>query len=241
MIVGIHQPDFLPWLGFFNKYRKSDVFVILDHTENNPRDSNFWGRRVRIIANGQPHWLSIPLTKPSGKVGQSISEMTLNLNDRKFLKKNLSTISQSYSKAPFFDQIFPLVEAYFNHESHKLLERNMSFILEIGNQLNFDTNVVYSSDLNCKMSSTDLLIEIIKNVDGTDYLSGTGAGGYMKEESFTENGIGLQLNDFSFIPYNQVNTNEFVPGLSILDTLMNLGFGGTADLFSKMDQSSNEN
>lgn len=240
-VVGIHQPDFFPWLGFFNKYRKSDTFVILDHTENNPRDSNFWGRRVKILANGQPFWLSVPLTKPSGKLGQPILEMTLNINDRKFKKKNLSTLSQSYSKAHHFDQIFPLVEAYFNHESTSLIERNMGFILEVGGQLGFNTEMVYSSDLNCQMSSTDLLIEIIQKVGGTDYLSGTGADGYMKDEMFGQNGIGLQFNEFSFIPYDQFNAKEFVPGLSILDALMNLGFEGVKGLFSKMDQQSDEN
>lgn len=241
MTVGIHQPDFLPWIGFFNKYRNSDIFVILDHTENNPRDSNFWGRRVKVLASGQPSWLSVPLTKPSGKLSQPITEMTLNLNDGKFLKKNLSTLSQSYSKAPFFTQIFPLIEAYFNHQSDSLLERNMGFILEVGKQLDFDTKVVYSSDLDCKLNSTDLLIEIIQKVGGTDYLSGTGADGYMKDEMFVQNGMGLQFNDFSLVSYDQVNTKEFIPGLSILDALMNLGFQGVVDLFSKMDQISNEN
>lgn len=241
MLVGIHQPDFLPWIGFFNKYRRSDVFVILDHTENNPRDSNFWGRRVKVIANGQPHWLSVPLTKPSGKVGQPISEMTLNLNDRKFLKKNLSTLSQSYSKAPYFNDIFPLIESYFNHMSDKLLDRNMSFILEVGNQLNFDSKIVYSSDLDCKMSSNDLLIEIIKKVDGTDYLSGTGAGGYMNDDLFAKNNIGLKFNEFPFVEYNQINTKEFVKGLSLIDALMNLGFQGVSELFVEMDKISDEN
>ena len=72
----------MPWFGFFNKIAKADDWILLDHVENNPRDTAFWPRRVPILVNGQPTWLSIPLFRPKepGVIGMPIKDMTINID-----------------------------------------------------------------------------------------------------------------------------------------------------------------
>lgn len=231
MIVTIHQPDFMPWLGFFNKINNADVLVVLDHTENNPRDSAFWGKRVKILINGKENWFSIPLNKPQkGVIGIPIKEMTINLNLKKEIEKKILSIKQNYSKHDYFDEIFPLVESYFNNKSDFLLDRNMEFILNVMKGLSINTKIVYSSNLSCHQKSTELLIEIIKKIEGDTYLCGGGASGYQNDDLFKNNDIILEYNNFTSPKYEQMKSSNFVTGLSIIDPLMNIGFNGVKEI-----------
>lgn len=231
--ITIHQPDFMPWIGFFNKISKADVFVVLNHVENNPRDSSFWGRRVKILANKTDFWFSIPLVKPpKGIIGIPIKEMEINMNEKKNFKKSLSLIQQNYSKTPFFKDVFPIIENYFNSETENLCHRNMEFITIIMDKLKIDTEVIYSDQLNSKSKSTEMLIEILKKTNGTTYLCGGGADGYQEDELFNEANIKLEYNNFKHPVYNQLNTDEFIPGLSIVDLLMNEGFDNAIQILN---------
>lgn len=221
--VAIHQPDFLPWLGFFTKMKKSDVFIILDHTENNPRDAAFWGRRVKIAINNREQWLSIPLEKVSGRIGVPIKEMTINLRNKDFIDQHLKTIRHNYSKTPYYADVYPVLEQYFLMEDCSLLNRNMFFINWVRDKLDIKTKIVYSSELDPKEKSTALLIELIKKVNGTIYISGDGARDYMNISKFEDHNIKIQYNDFHHPVYSQYNTTHFIKGLSIFDTYMNLG------------------
>ncbi len=228
--VCIHQPDFMPWLGFFAKIMKSDVWVLLDHVDNNPRDAAFWGRRVKVSLNGKADWLSIPLVKEENRIGVPISEMQISMDFSKvdFPRKNLSLIDINYRKTPFFKQIFPLVESYFLSEEPLLVNRNMDFIMAVFKLLEHQPQVIKSSELNCQKRSNELLIEIIEKVGGTVYISGDGALGYMNMDRFAEKSIKVEFNQFKPFDYAQLNKPEFLPGLSVIDILMNIGPEQTA-------------
>lgn len=232
-IVTIHQPDFLPWLGFFNKISKSNTFIVLDHVENNPRDSNFWGRRVKIISNKKPYWLAIPLMKHQGIMGVPINQMEVNLSDKSFIKKKIKTINQNYLKTPYFEEIMPIINKYFTFESSKLITNNMKFIQTIFDLLKIQLKIVYSSTLNCEMNSTELLVELVKKVNGTKYIAGMGAKDYQNDKLFIENSIKTRYNEFIPIEYKQVNTESFIAGLSVIDALMNIGPEKTRELIMK--------
>lgn len=231
-VVAIHQPDFFPWLGFFNKISKANTFIVLDHVENNPRDSNFWGRRVQIISNKRSYWFSIPLKKSKGKVGMPINQMEINLNDKSFIKKNIKTITQNYANAPYFNAIMPLINDYFNLENANLSSNNMKFVLAVFKLLEINPKMIYSSSLNCEKHSTELLVELVKKVNGTEYIAGLGAKDYQNDNLFNVNGIKTSYNEFIPVKYNQFNTNEFIGGLSIIDALMNIGPQKTKELIN---------
>lgn len=235
MLVTIHQPDLMPWLGFFKKIHKANIWVILDHTVNNPRDSAFWGRRVKILISGEAKWLSLPLKKPTDKgvVGIPISEMKYNMAEAKLFRKALASVENSYRKAPFFSEVFPLVKEHLNSNEPSMSERNTTFITSVLNKLKIDTKILYSSGLNCVESSTDLLVEIIQATGGTSYLCGDGASGYQDDNLFMVNDIKLEYNNFQHPEYMQYGSTDFVPGLSIIDALMNIGFEGVRKLLDK--------
>lgn len=232
MIITIHQPDMLPWLGLFNKIDKADLWVILDHTTNNPRDAAFWGRRVKILVNGQDKWLSLPLKKPkiSGLIGVPIYEIEFNDAHPKVFEDALRTVEFGYKKASHFKKIFPIVEAFLLSSEMNMSKRNLSFIFEVMQLLDINTEICYSSEMDCKENSTKLLVEILKKKQGTTYLCGGGAGGYQKDELFHAAGKEVIYNNFNHPFYRQMNSQKFVPGLSIIDALMNLGIEETKKL-----------
>ncbi len=225
MKTTIHQPDFMPWYGFFSKISKSDYWIVLDHTYNNPKDASFWGRRVQILVNGKPYWLSIPLKKSSSKdsFAQPINQMIINTDNTKLFKKLQQTITMSYSKTPYFTKYYYLVENYFNDSSNNLQTRNMAFIIEVMRILKISTKIVYSSDFNLKTKSTELLIDLLKKTDSRTYLCGNGASGYQEDTLFSEHNISLEYNAVNHPQYKQPFTSNCVQGLSILDLLFNIG------------------
>ena len=220
MRVTIHQPDFLPWFGLFNKIAKCDVWIVLDHVENNPRDAAFWGRRVKILVNGRPTWLSIPLNRPAtGAIGMPIREMTVNRSDPRLFEKALRTVQQAYARAPYYRDHAALVEAWFGDPEPSLLMRNMRFIEAVLERLEVRPRVVYSSSLNPTTQSTALLVELLTRVGATTYVCGTGAAGYQQDAMFEARGISVEYNRFIHPVYPQLHATEFVPGLSIIDAL----------------------
>nr|WP_236017491.1 WbqC family protein [Roseivirga sp. E12] len=221
----------MPWLGFFNKINNSDCWIILDHVENNPRDSAFWCRRVKIILNFQPTWLAISLNKPDdGRLSQPINEMVINQQNKKEIRKKVKGIRQSYAQHPYFNDAFPLIEEYFDSDEPLVCRRNIKFIKSVLNELNIKKDIVLSSDLECEKSSTELLVDLVKKVGGDTYLAGGGAAGYQKDELFRENDIHLAYNNFEHPVYPQRRVDEFIAGASIIDAIMNVGFSGVSEV-----------
>ena len=223
----------MPWYGFFNKISKVDTWIVLDHVENNPRKA-FWGRRVQILSNGNPFWLSIPLEKPKkqGQLGLPINLMEINLQENRNLEKSLKTIEQSYSKSINFDKYSFLLKDYFLTKEPNLVKRNMRFILDVMDILSICPKVIYSSSMNIKSSSTQLLVDILKEKEATEYLCGQGADGYQDLELFKLNDIQLTFNQFDHPTYKQLNTKDFFQGLSILDLLFNCDLEYVKEAFS---------
>ncbi len=232
MIITIHQPDMLPWLGLFNKINKADLWVILDHTTNNPRDAAFWGRRVKILVNGEGKWLSLPLKKPEtpGVISIPIYEMEFNNAEPKIYQDALRMVELNYKKTPFFKEIFPIVERFLLSTEMNMSKRNLAFMFQLMEFLDIKTEICYSSKLDCQENATALLVEILKKKQGTTYLCGGGAGGYQQDELFHAAGMEVIYNSFNHPIYHQMNSPEFVPGLSIIDALMNEGLAETKKL-----------
>ena len=221
MKITIHQPDFMPWYGFFNKIAKSDLWIVLDHVENNPRDSKFWGRRVQMLVNGSPKWISIPLIKPKNRICIPINEMLINLNEDKNLNKLYQTIIQSYTKSPYFKKYKYLIDTYFTSKEDSLLKNNFKFIEDVLNILDINTKIVYSSDYNLKTHSNELLLDLLKLNNASIYLCGAGASSYQNDRLYEENNIKIEYNSFIHPEYEHNNTNDFFQGLSIIDMLFN--------------------
>ncbi|MFO0358098.1 MAG: WbqC family protein [Sphingobacteriaceae bacterium] len=232
MIVTIHQPDFMPWLGLFNKINSADEFIILDHVTNNPKAAEFWCRRVKMLIGGKEHWMSVTLKKEQHNTFIPINQMELDM-DEKAIKKFIQSIELNYKRAPYFTEIFYLVENYFLLNGSNLNQKNSWFIKEVMNKLKINTSFFHSSELHPEYTSNEMLIDILKKRKANVYLCGNGSASYQKDELYHNEGIEVRYNKFIHPEYVQFNSPTFIKGLSVIDALMNLGFKGTASFFKK--------
>ncbi len=227
-IVAIHQPNFFPWLGYFDKISRADLFIVLDHVQF-PKKGGTYSNRVQLVVNGQAAWLTMPIVRAYHGF-RRINEIQID-NTQPWRTGVLKTIQMNYSHTPFFKLIFPFLAELVNNPTDSLVEYNLSAINSLAASLGIDTSKsILSSTLSVEGHATDLLVSIVKAVGGTTYLCGGGAPRYQQDEKFAEAGIELVYQNFRHPVYRQRNTQEFIPGLSIIDALMNCGFEGTKAL-----------
>lgn len=227
-VVAIHQPNFFPWLGYFNKLARSDVFIVLDNVQF-PKTGGTWMNRVRIVINGRPAWLSIPVLRAYHGL-RTIGEMQIN-NALPWRQRVLTTIQHSYARAPHFKPVFGFLAEAIANPTDNLAEFNLTAIRLAAEALGLDgAKLVLGSSLGVDGKSTGLLVAMVKTVGGTAYLCGGGADGYQDDAKFPEAGLELVYQHFQHPVYPQTNTDTFTPGLSIIDVLMHCGFEQTRDL-----------
>lgn len=223
MKVAIHQPNFIPWIGYFQKISLVDKFILFDNIQLE-RGKTFTSR-TKILIQGKEHWLTVPTINKSNCL--LIKDTQID-NSSIWKKKHLRTLNSSYKKASFFDEVFPIIENAYSCNSTFITDYNIPLIKAISNYLGLRTEFFVSSEIaipNVNVKGFEKIKELLKAVGATSYLSGSGAGSkrYIDEEQFVSNKIQLKWQSFEIKPYNQLNTNTFIPGLSILDLLFNCG------------------
>lgn len=217
MIVGIHQPNYIPWIGYFYKILKSDKFVILDDVQY---IKNSFINRNRIKTPQGAAWLTLPVYF-KGNFGDNINEIKLK-NELGWKDKHLKTIEMNYKKSQYFDNYFNDLKNIYDKEHEFLSDLNTDLIFFFMDCLNIKTEVIKSSQLNILGTSTERLVNICKCLEADEYLSGTGGQNYQDEQFFKENNIKLTYSDFKHPVYQQL-WGEFIPNLSILDFIFNYG------------------
>lgn len=216
MIVAIHQPNFLPWIGYFYKIYNSDVFVFLDNVQFT---KNGYQNRVKIKTSQGENWLTVPVVH---QFGQLTNEVRID-NSSSWRSKHLKTLEMNYRKAPYYGKVFPMIENVYMMQDWDLLSAFcINLIQIIMSYMKIDTPLVNASGLNVSGQSTDLLINIVKSVGGTMYLSGRGGSKYQDDSLFGKAGVGLQYSEFSHPTYKQL-WGDFCQGLSVIDLLFNEG------------------
>jgi WbqC-like protein len=228
-LVAIHQPNFLPWLGFFDKIRRSDVFVVMDNAQFS-KTGGTWSNRVQMIVNGEPAWITVPIVRAYHGL-RTVREMRIN-DQQPWRDKVLRTVEHSYRRAPHFGDVYPVLGELVRHPTSELAEYNLTAIQTLCRALQLDTPLVLGSSLQADGHATDLLISMVRAAGGNAYLAGGGASGYQEDEKFREAGLELAHQLFHHPTYPQLNTDGFKPGLSIVDALMNCGFDGVRDLLA---------
>ncbi len=218
-IVGIHQPNFLPWLGYFHKMVRSDVFVLLDdvqYSKNSVGNRSFLRRK-----DGQASYLTAPV-KLSKKAFQNYNEIELDYGPR-WPHKGLNMVKDAYQKAPYFQQLYPAIsEIILQHHPH-LASLNIALINFVIQYLNIQTKIVMSHTINVDdAQKSDLVLEINKQLKASIYLSGTGAKKYNDEQSFRENNIEVAYTQFTIADeYKARDEKNELVNLSILHFLFN--------------------
>jgi len=216
MIATIHQPQYLPWLGYFDKADRSDVFILLDDVQFKKND---WQNRNKICTPQGGQWLTVPVIHD---FGQKINEVKIN-NKTKWKESHLKALYMNYSKASFFKEYIGLFENIYGMEWDFLCDLNVYLIKELIDLLGIQTKIVLSSEIQVSNESTQRLIDLCRAVEADTYLAGADGGNYMDLEKFKESGISLEIQDFQHPVYHQRWAKDFLSHMSIIDLLFNYG------------------
>lgn len=215
MIVSIHQPNFMPWLGFFHKLSQADVFILLD---NVPFTKNGFQNRVKIKSSQGEQWLTVPvLTK--GCFGQLTYDVLINNNIR-WRKSHLATLRTNYQRAPYYKDIIALLEPLYNEVTTNLTTFNQVLLKAILHYLKLPTKLVLASSLASEGNGSKLLLQLVQAVGGDIYLSGPSGHDYLDVPIFHQAGVKVQFQQFQHPVYPQLY-GDFLPGLSTIDLMMN--------------------
>lgn len=216
MLVGIHQPHYLPWLRYFEKIARVDTFIVLDNIQYN---KNGWQNRNAVKGPGGRVLLTVPVRE---HFQQNLDEVSIN-NNSPWRRKHARTLEQLYGSAPHFSEYGPGILETFGHVWSMLNELNRHMLELFLKVLQIDTPVVYASDLNVPGVATERLVNLIKAVGGDTYYSGAYAlDAYLDANELAAAGIELELQEWRAPVYPQ-RFGAFEKDLSIVDLLMNCG------------------
>jgi hypothetical protein len=205
LIVAVHQPQYLPWLGYFDKIRRADIFCYLDSVQYKKND---WQNRNRIKTSQGWQWLTVPVRF---QFPEKICDVKI-IPMVNWRKKHLQALVTNYRRAPFFKQYIEVYEQIYSEDCERFKEA-----LGLSQK-----PAITSSQLNLRKDPTDRLIDICKEVKADTYLAGQDGIKYMDLERFKENGIEVIIQDFKHPVYPQM-FNDFESHMSVVDLLFNCG------------------
>jgi hypothetical protein len=218
IVCAIHQPNFFPWLGYFDKVSRAEKFILLDDVAypKSGSGAGSWCNRVKINIQSADKWIGCPIRRESGI--QLIKNIKID-DSQPWRKKLLRTLELNYKRSPNFLAIMPQLEALVLYPTDSLTAFNINAIKNISHLLKCDTDFILQSALNVSGQSTALLVNLTKAVGANAYLCGSGATSYQEDHLFAENSLELIYQNFMPKPYG--DAHKFIPGLSVIDYLMN--------------------
>lgn len=216
MIVSIHQPENMPWLGFFDKLRQSDMFILLDNVQFR---KNYFQNRNKIRTATGWQWLTVPITSKS--LMKPINEVRVN-NITHWQRPSWQAIQQNYHRTEHWDLYAPFFENIYSIEWERLVDLNVAIIKWVVEQLGIRTRLILGSTLAATGHSTALLLAQCQELGATTYLSGQFGREYLDTSQFENAGIEVRFHSFNHPVYQQVYS-PFEPGMSAIDLLFNAG------------------
>lgn len=216
MIVSVHQPQYMPWLGYFDKIDRADAFVLLDNVQFK---KNEWQNRNRIKSPQGAQWLTVPVRY---KFPQLINEVEINHQER-WQHKQQQSILSNYRKAPFWTILEPLFEDVFSRPWTMLADLNVFVVKKLVEILGITTPLYIASELGEFSEDPDeRLIAITKYFNTDTYLAGSGGHDYMNLELYTQAGVSVLFQEYRHPDYHQL-FGSFEPYLSVIDLIYNHG------------------
>jgi len=225
MMVAIHQPNFLPWPGFFHKWQACDAFVILDTVQFHKHE---WQNRNRIKTAQGACWLTVPVTY---RFAQRICEV--GIAGGPWVRKLAATVEQAYARAPYLDAVWPRIADILNGEHTMLSPLNVALIRELGHLAGCTAPLHLASEMQTRVEDPTLrLVGLCRELGADAYLSGREGRHYLDRVPFAEAGLDLWFQQVEAPVYPQLH-GAFISHLSMLDMLFNVG-GEAADMVRGM-------
>ena len=217
MIVSIHQPAYLPWLGYFDKINRSDIFVYLD-TVQLEKNSYSFTYRNKIKTPQGAKWLTIPL-KSKGYMASSIDDIPID-NSQNWKRKHLRSIYMNYKKSPYFDELYPKLELLYQTDYKYFSELAFAHLEFWLNELQISTKVIKASMTTVKSKKSALILELCQQFEAKKYISGAQGINYLDEQSFKRKSIQIEYQNYKHPIYPQL-FGEYIPNLAVVDYWMN--------------------
>jgi len=215
--VGILQPGYLPWLGFFEQVHRCDIFVLYDDVQF---EKGSWRNRNRIKTPNGPQWLTVPVLL-KGRGFPLIKDTLIN-QSAAWQKKHIKTLKQNYSKAPFIEFYASGLFEILNRPWKYLVDLDLELTYWFVEQLNISTKIILSSDLKVPGNQVQRLIDIIHSLGGNQFYEGSAGLNYIDVDLFEKAGISVTFQDYNPPTYPQLH-GDFISHLSIVDLLFNCG------------------
>ena len=216
--VGILQPGYLPWLGFFEQLAKSDVFILYDDVQY---DKNGWRNRNRIKTANGVQWLTVPVFSSLTK--KTLVNETLIDNASNWKRKHLLSIKTAYSKAPYFKNYFSIFEEAYSKDWNLLIDIDIFLLKKLAAEFSIDfAKVKLSSTMDVKGDRLSRLLGICKKVGADVFYEGMAGQSYIDIDYFAVNGVKIEFQQYRHPEYGQLH-GEFIPYLSAIDLLFNYG------------------
>jgi WbqC-like protein family len=215
----IHQPDFLPHLGFFDRLLHADVLVLLDNAQYVDSTSRSWTHRDKIKTPGGARWISLSVKSAPRDTAICDIELSQEVDWR---TSHVNLLRENYRKSPYFAEIFPELEQLYGCRCTKLSDFNRASIELLLRLFDINIEMVAASSLSPQGKNNQLLVDILKKIGADRYLSGPGARAYFRPEPFAAAEIEVLWQDFRHPVYSQLH-GDFIPYLSSIDLLLNCG------------------
>lgn len=223
MIVTLHQPHFLPWLGYLDRMLEADLFIVLDDVQFERRG---YQNRTRILCDGEARWFTVPVVQRSQleRIDEKRIDNTPSGNDRWWGPKHYQTLCYAYRKAPYFGLYAERLRELLETPHERLLDLNLRAIEFLRGALGIRTPLAKSSQIGAGGRKSELLLNLCRAVGATVFLGGMGGSReYLDVAAFEESGIEVRWQSFSHPEYAQCGAERFVGGLSAVDLLANCG------------------
>ena len=215
MKIAIHQANYFPYAGFFHKINQADIFVIQDDVKFVNRSN-----RNKIISSSGYTWINVPIKK--GHKSLPIMDVKIN-NEIPWGKINFKKICAGYNKAKFFHLYKDYFENLYTKEWNSIFDLNFETIKQVLSWLDIKVEIVIESELHVSGQPTERLVKVCKKLGADTYISGIGGKRYLDEKLFEKNKIILKHQNYNPIRYLQHTSKSFIPNLSIIDLLANVG------------------
>ncbi|MGZ5038723.1 MAG: WbqC family protein [Usitatibacter sp.] len=224
MLVAIHQPNFVPWLGYFDRMIKADLFVLLDHVQFERRN---YQNRCMIRLEDEAKWLTVPVVQLSQKeriIDKRVDNPADAGGSRWWGPNHFLTLRYAYRKSPYFELYAPRLREILEARWEKLVDLNLATLEFVREALDIDTPMVRSSTLPVEGQKSALLLDVCRKTGASAFLGGMGGSReYLDKDAFAAAGMGTVWQEFSHPVYAQGASAPFMKGLSVLDLLFNCG------------------
>lgn len=223
MILAAHQPHFLPWLGYFDKMRKADLFIIVDHVQFERQN---YQNRTMVKTGESPRWITVPVRQASRD--ERIIDKLVDNNGggrHRWGRRIGRTLKYAYQAAPYFSDVAPPLLEVLDARWERLVDLNMTLLELCREALHIRTPIIRSSEMPIEGSKSDMVLELCRQVGADVYLSGAGASrNYLDVAAFERAGVRIVWQEFVHPHYPQCPCPEtFIEKLSVFDLLVNCG------------------